>query len=139
MPIATLILASTSQPLNREMVERAREEARMSLPEIYDAFAQDVAEKYLGGKYPWGFCDAAMNSLFSYAHPVSLSGLPPFAFEIYCLFDAGEHRREGDARSKRLVADALTRKNSNPQTPAPMPATPRPAARFAPNTDETTP
>jgi hypothetical protein len=105
--ITTLIESAASGPLTKADIERVCEEEKKSLFEFYDAFARIVAEKFAGGEYAWAFCDAAMNSLFTYAHPVSLSGLPAFAFEVYSAFDEGEYHEEGEALSRKLVAEAL--------------------------------
>ena len=112
MTIPHLVETAAAAPLKSSIIERACEEEKMSLFELYDAFALHVAEKYLSGEYSWRFCDDAMNHLFTYAHPVSLSGMPAFAFEVYSAFDEGEYRPEGEALSKRLIADALKKTNA---------------------------
>jgi hypothetical protein len=118
MSISILVQAAAAKPLSREIIERTCQEEKMQLSELYDAFARDVAEKYLRGEYGWRFCDDAMNTLFTYTHPVSLSGLPAFAFDVYCAFDEGEYRPEGEALSRKLIADALKKKEpiQPPQT-----------------------
>ena len=105
--IPNLIQAAAAGPLTKAVIERACETGKKSLFELYDAFAREVAERFSRGEHSWEFCDVAMNSLFTYAHPVSLSGLPPFAFEVYSAFDEGEYREEGEIVSRRLIADAL--------------------------------
>ena len=116
MSIESLIQKAAAEPnkaLSKADLERVSEEEKKSIDEIHNAFARIIAEKFLSGEYSWEYCDAAMNSLFGYAYPVALTGLPPFAFDIYIAFDEGEYHHkteypeEGEALSKRLVIDAL--------------------------------
>jgi len=119
MSISAFVEAAVPGPLNRSVIERVCAEEKLSLFEAYDAFALDVAEKYSTGVYSWHHGDDAMNSLFTYAHALSDSGLPAFAFDVYCAFDEGEYRPEGEALSMQLVLDALKKKKEPNQTPEP--------------------
>ncbi len=128
MSISSLVEAAAAGPLDRGMIERACADEKMKLFTLYDAFASHVAAKFLSGDYSWPFSDAAMNSLFTYAHPVSLSGLPPFAFEINSAFDEGEYQPEGESLSHRLVAQALRNQAPN-KSPEPTPTSVMQAAK----------
>ena len=122
MNIESLIRKAATEPimaLPKADVESASEEEKKSIDEICNAFARIVAERFLTGEYSWRYCDAAMNSLFGYGYAGygipedALTGLPPFAFDIYIAFDEGEFRHktkyneQGEALSRLLVADVL--------------------------------
>ncbi|MGA2222690.1 MAG: hypothetical protein ABSH21_13110 [Verrucomicrobiia bacterium] len=118
MTIEELVRFAESQALNATVVEQACIKEKLSLQELYTAFARDVAEKYAKGVYSWSYCDAAMNRLFAYAYPVTDTGLPEFAWKVYIAFDEGEYFHPGDpkdfdpeSRTKALLAE-ISERNS---------------------------
>jgi hypothetical protein len=104
MSIEALVQAGISAPLSEEGVAEACARLSVSRPDLFDAYAREVADGFKKGRYAWSACDSAMNALFSFAYAVSLSSLPDFAFRVYTAFDEGEYRDGGELVTRELLA-----------------------------------
>ena len=104
MSIEALVQAGISAPLSEEGVAEACVRLSLSRPDLFDAYAREVADGFKKERYAWSACDSAMNALFSFAYAVSLSSLPDFAFRVYTAFDEGEYREGGELVTRDLLA-----------------------------------
>jgi hypothetical protein len=111
MTIDLLIRIASEEGLKATDVEAAASDLRMSLNDVCDAFAKRVAQGYLDGEYSYRIGDTAMNSLFAFAYPMSGTGLPNLARQVYEAFDEGEYHHlgeaeelQGEVRTKSLLA-----------------------------------
>jgi hypothetical protein len=114
MTIEELVRFAELHALSAAVIERACVKGKLSIHEVYTAFAKDVHEKYIQGIYTWRFCDAAMNSLYSYAYVFSDTCLPDYAWHVFIAFDEGEYIHPGDpidfdceTRTKALLGEIV--------------------------------
>jgi len=105
MSIEELVQSAFKAPLADRNMEEACSASKKSRPEIFDAFAKEIAEGYEKKKYAWRDCDTAMNALFGFAYAVSKSELPDYSFRVYLAFDEGEYHEGGELITHKMLAD----------------------------------
>ena len=111
MTIDQLIRIASEKGLKATDIEAAASYLGLSLNDVCNAFAKRVAQGYLDGEYSYTIGDTAMNSLFAFAYPVSGTGLPNLAWQVYEAFDQGEYHHvgepeelQGEVRTRSLLA-----------------------------------
>ena len=111
MTIDQLIRIASEKGLKATDIEAAASDLRLSLHDVCDAFAKRVAQGYLDGEYSYAIGDTAMNSLFGFAYPMTGTGLPSLARQVYEAFDQGEYHHvgepeelQGEVRTRSLLA-----------------------------------
>ncbi len=99
MTIEEIIQVASTQPLDQGLVAQVRARQHLSPEEFYNAFARDVASKYLQGLYVWAYADMAMNHLLSYwtLHEARNFIFPDFAHQVFIAFDEGEYLHSEDS------------------------------------------
>jgi hypothetical protein len=107
MTIDQLIRIASGEALKATEIEAAASDLRLSRNDVCDAFAKRVAQGYLDGEYSYTIGDTAMNNLFAFAYPVSGTGLPNLARQVYEAFDQGEYHHLGEA--EELQGEVRTR------------------------------
>jgi hypothetical protein len=109
MEIKEIVAAIAEKPPAPDQLQTAADELNMSLDELLESIAREIAEGYLRGIYSWAFGDSAMNNLFATAYGLSDICLPKFAFDVYIAFDEGEYihkespELDGEPRTKALL------------------------------------
>ena len=68
----------------------------LTLSQFCDAYAKEVADGYLVGRYTWTEGDVAMNSLWGYISHSLMKDIPipDFSFGVFLAFDSGETTSE---------------------------------------------
>ena len=113
MNLPTLVHSIYKKPPTAAQLEEAANSMSISLETLLDAFAREVAEGYMSGKYPWEVGDRAMNNLFATAYGPADICLPQFAYDVYIAFDEGEYIHkdqpefDGEPRTKALLRPLL--------------------------------
>jgi hypothetical protein len=106
MSIDGLVRFASTQLLNPQVLEATCAQTKMSLSEVFVAFARRVAEGFERSELSWSDCDAAMTHLFSYAYAVpGTHDLPDYAFRVFLAFDQGEYQGGGEAVTRKLLAE----------------------------------
>lgn len=95
MTLKDLIQTASVRPISTTDLHSTASALHLSQNALCDAFAREVAEGYLSGKYSWQLGDIAMNHLFAFAHGNDPFELPDFAWRVYLAFDQGEYIRQG--------------------------------------------
>jgi hypothetical protein len=104
MKVVELVQTAAVAPLREEVVAATCTNESMKRQQLYDAFAEEVADGYRSGRYSWPDADAAMNHLFAYAYAVTGEGLSDYAFLVYHAFDEGEYREGGESVTVDLLS-----------------------------------
>ena len=104
MGIDELIQIASERTLRVSEIDQTAIDLGRSAEDVCDLFSRAVAQRYLAGEYSYDLADAAMNSLFSYAIPVSARALPALSWSVYIAFDEGEYREGGETVTRELLA-----------------------------------
>ena len=110
MDLSHLIISSIAgfpKVISADEIDGAALKLGLSPSQLCDAFAKEVADGYLAGRYTWDEGDVAMNALWGY---ISLSlmehtPIPDYAFGVFLAFDAGEviQEKSSDACTTELL------------------------------------
>lgn len=79
MTLDDLIQLASNEPLKVADVERAAKDLGTAPDHLFDQVARIVGERYVGGQYSYGFCDAVMTAVFTFAHVTTDTGLSRFS------------------------------------------------------------
>jgi hypothetical protein len=116
MTLQNLIQSASVERPSAAVLEQAAVTLNTSLNALLNAFAREVAEGYLDGKYSWEFGDTVMNNLYSCAYVFSDLCLPDFAWNVFAAFDEGEYihtgespELDGEPRTKALLLQLIER------------------------------
>jgi len=93
--------------IRTEAVAVAASDLGLSLSQFCDAFAKEVDDGFLAGRYSWSDGDVAMNALWGYISRSLMKDtpIPDYAFGVFLAFDAGEtiHEKGSVARTTELL------------------------------------
>lgn len=99
MNIDDIIKIAAEGSLSPQTVDAVCADQRLILDDLFNTFAQKVAEGYLEGTHAWSLCDQAMTNQFSYACLQAKRDLPAYAREVFHAFDEDEYIHHGDSKS----------------------------------------
>src|SRR5215467_5175705 len=111
MTLDALIRIASENPLRAEHVEAAAGNLRVTVGELYDLFAKDVAQRYMSGELSYTSGDGVMTALFTYATSGGGPELSRFAYQVFEAFDEGEYlhagepvEQQGEVKTRTLLA-----------------------------------
>lgn len=113
MNLPSLVQSIYAKPPTAAQLEEAANSMSISLETLLDAFAREVAEGYMSGKYSWEVGDCAMTNLFATAYGPADICLSQFAYDVYIAFDEGEYMHkdqselDGEPRTQALLRPLL--------------------------------
>lgn len=100
-PYAELIQAALAGALQYELLSKLADGIGQSPPELLNAFAVHIAQRYTDGGISFHDADSAMNAAFGVSCSEEFWAehdrtIPATMFEVYLAFDAGEYSHPGD-------------------------------------------
>ena len=109
-------------PLTDELVEPKL--GSLTREAFCDLFSRRVAHEFAANRLSFEAADAAMNRLYSFGLRNSDSVIPPYTWDVYLAFDAGEYIRREDSESvdpagkytRPQVLEIVTRDNAGSST-----------------------
>ena len=114
MTLSSLIQSVSAEVPTVATLEQFAASSEVTLFSLLDAFARELAEGYLHGKYSWEFGDSTMNNLYSCAYGNSDMCLPEFARQVFAAFDEGEYVHagespdlDGEPRTKKILVSLI--------------------------------
>src|SRR5215471_2404698 len=96
LTLDALIRIASENPLRAEHVGATADNLRVTVEELYDLFAKNVAQRYMSGDLSYTSGDAAMTALFAYATSGGGPELSRLARQVFEAFDEGEYLHAGE-------------------------------------------